>query len=91
VKYQKLSEEFIEKFEDKVDWYWISFSQKLSEQFIEKYKDKVNWRLVNKYQELYPEFVAKHIDKITEEIFYNPCFGNYPMSVKLLLKQKFNK
>jgi peptide methionine sulfoxide reductase MsrB len=88
---QKLSEQFIEKYKDKVDWYWVSFHQKLSEQFIEKYKDKVNWCLVNKHQELYPGFVLKHIDKITEEIFYNPCFGNYPMSVKLLLKQKFDK
>ena len=28
---QKLSEEFIEKFKDKVDWNWISLNQVLSE------------------------------------------------------------
>ncbi len=39
--YQKLSEEFIEKYKDKVDWCWISLHQKLSEKFIEKYQDKV--------------------------------------------------
>ena len=39
---EKLSEEFIEKFQDKVDWEWISFFQKLSEEFIEKFQDKLS-------------------------------------------------
>src|SRR5574344_2919093 len=38
-KYQKLSEEFIEKHKDKLNWDKISEYQKLREPFIEKYKD----------------------------------------------------
>ena len=34
--YQKLSEEFIKKFQDKVDWNNISARQELSEEFIRK-------------------------------------------------------
>ena len=37
------SEDFIEKYVDKVDWYYISTYQTLSEDFIEKYSNKVNW------------------------------------------------
>jgi len=88
---QKLSEPFIEKHKDKVDWDYISGYQELSEQFIEKYKNKVNWYRISRYQKLSPEFVQKHIDKITEDIFDNPCYKDYPDSLKLLLKQKFNK
>lgn len=36
-QYQKLSENFIEKFKDKVDWFLISIYQKLSEDFIERF------------------------------------------------------
>ena len=62
-KYQKLSEEFIEKYNDKVDWSRISSNQKLSEEFIEKYYDKVDWWNISKYQTLSEEFIEKYIDK----------------------------
>jgi hypothetical protein len=39
---QKLSEEFIDKYSDKVDWYIISIYQILSEEFIEKHMNKIN-------------------------------------------------
>ena len=39
--YQKLSEEFIKKFKDEVDWLSISIYQKLSEDFIREFKDEV--------------------------------------------------
>ena len=39
-QYQKLSEQFIEKFQDRVSWDYISAYQELSEEFIEKYGDK---------------------------------------------------
>jgi len=87
----KLSEQFIEKYKDKVDWNRISECQELSEKFIEKYKDKVNWYYISKHQKLSTEFIIKHMDKITEYIFDNPCYRSYPDSVKLLLEQKFNK
>ena len=40
--YQKLSEDFISEFKDKVDWYDISRYQKLSKGFIQEFKDYVN-------------------------------------------------
>jgi len=64
-QYQKLSEKFIEKFQDKINWMWISIKQKLSEEFIEKYKDKVDWYEISRYQKLSEELVIKfkqHID-----------------------------
>ena len=39
--YQKLSEEFIEKYKDKVYWGCISEYQKLSEEFRQKHKNKI--------------------------------------------------
>jgi len=39
--YQKLSESFIKKYSDKVDWYTIIYFQKLSYKFIIKHIDKI--------------------------------------------------
>ena len=63
-KCQKLSEEFIDKYKDKVKWHWISKCQKLSEKFIEKYNDKVDWNYISEYQKLSEEFIEKHYDKV---------------------------
>ena len=63
-KFQKLSEELIEKLFDKVDWYYISKYQTLSESFIEKYCDKVNWCYISINQTLSEEFIDKYIDKV---------------------------
>ena len=38
--YQKLSENFIREFQDKIDWNYISEHQKLSEKFIREFKNK---------------------------------------------------
>ena len=61
---QKLSEEFIEKHSDKLDWSWILIKQKLSEEFIEKHIDKVVWYLISQYQTLSEEFIEKHCDEV---------------------------
>ena len=63
-KYQKLSEEFIEKFQDKVNWVQISGCLKLSEQFIEKFQDNVDWFLISEFQKLSEEFIEKFQDKV---------------------------
>ena len=49
-KFQKLSEDFISEFQDRVDWWDISKYQKLSEDFIRNNKDKVSWVKIKKYQ-----------------------------------------
>ena len=41
-EYQKLSEEFIREFKDKVDWCYISEYQDLSENFKEEFKKELN-------------------------------------------------
>lgn len=38
-----LSEEFIRKFQDKLDWSCITGSQKLSKEFILEFQDKLDW------------------------------------------------
>ncbi len=59
-----LSEEFIEKFQNKVNWICISCEQELSEEFIEKFKYKVNWYYISQSQELSEEFMEKIKDKV---------------------------
>jgi len=59
-----LSERFIEKHEDRVNWNWISTYQRLSEEFIEKHKDRVNWNCISQYQKLSEEFIEKHEDRV---------------------------
>jgi hypothetical protein len=61
---QKLSEEFIGKYQDKVCWQYISAYQKLSEDFIEKHADKINWKHISAYQKLSEEFIDKYQDKV---------------------------
>ncbi len=39
----KLSENFIRKFQDRLDWDLISEWQKLSEDFIREFQNDVNW------------------------------------------------
>jgi hypothetical protein len=59
-----LSEEFIERNKDLVNWYWISEYQKLSEEFIERNKDLVNWRLISEYQKPSEEFIERNKDLV---------------------------
>ena len=42
-RYQKLSEEFMRKHADKLDWNALSIYQTFSEEFAREYKDKVFW------------------------------------------------
>ena len=61
---QQLSEDFIEKYINKVNWGCISQYQTLSEEFIEKHIDKVDWDWISIYQTLSESFIEKHSDKI---------------------------
>ena len=63
--YQVLSEQFIEKYSDKVNWkQGISRYQRLSESFIEKYKDKVDWVYISIYQTLSEQFIERFSDMV---------------------------
>ena len=63
-RYQKLSEDFIREFKDKVDWCWISIYQKLSENFIREFKDCVNWCCISARQKLSEDFIREFQDKV---------------------------
>jgi hypothetical protein len=63
-KHQKLSEEFIEKFQDKIGWWQISINQTLSESFIEKYQDKVDWNNISYCQQLSESFIERCQNKV---------------------------
>ena len=62
--YQKLSEDFIERNKDRVDWECISINQKLSEDFIERNKDWVDWDCISYYQKLSEDFIERYKDRV---------------------------
>jgi len=59
-----MTESFIEKYQDQVNWIYISEYQKLSESFIEKHQDKVDWYCISICQKLSESFIEKHKDKV---------------------------
>lgn len=62
---QVLSENFIAKYADKIDWHVVSFYQVLSEDFIDRNSDKVDWKNISNGQKLSEEFIEKYIDKVS--------------------------
>ncbi len=64
IKRYKLSEEFIERHADKVNWNYISYHQKLSEEFIERNVDKVNWEYISIRQKLSEGFIERYADRV---------------------------
>lgn len=58
----RLTEEFIHKQADKVNWMLVSQYQRLSEQFIEQHEHLVDWYYIGWYQLLSAEFIIKHLD-----------------------------
>lgn len=59
-KYQKLSNEFIDKHAHDLNWDSLSSHQDLSLECIEKYRERVNWNHIFNHQKLPKEFVSKH-------------------------------
>jgi hypothetical protein len=61
---QRLSEDFIREFQDKVAWDSISDSQNLSEKFIREFQDKVYWGIISANQILSEDFIRKFQDRV---------------------------
>ncbi len=61
---QKLSEDFIREFQDKVYWWNISEKQKLSESFIIEFQDKLHWGNISVSQKLSDNFIREFQDKV---------------------------
>ena len=85
-KYQKLSENFIIEFQDKVDWDWIPKYQKLSEDFIREFQDKIYWTYISKYQKLSENFIREFQDKVDWD-----CISEYQkLSYEFIEEFKLN-
>jgi hypothetical protein len=61
---QRLTENFIREFHDKVDWSAISDCQKLSENFIKEFQNRVNWGYISASQRLSEDFIIEFKDKV---------------------------
>ena len=59
--YSNLSEEFIKKYEDKINFEILQICQILSEEFIKSRIDKINLNYIIMYQTLSEEFIEKYI------------------------------
>jgi len=84
-KYQKLSENFIREFKNKVDWDNISYYQKLSENFIREFQGKINWKcLLKKYgYNLFEIKINKY--QIKSNNYISDCL-EFPELVNLTLR-----
>jgi len=60
----QLSEDFIEKNIEWVDWDSVSCFQKLSEDFIRDYKDLVNWDYISVSQSISEDFAREFKDRV---------------------------
>ena len=75
-KYQNISKDFIRKFKDKVNWYWISSKIKLSEDFIREFQDKVNWYWISCKQKLSEDFIREFQDKVNRKNVFSSGIVN---------------
>lgn len=61
--YQKLSEPFLEKYGDRMNWNYISQRQELSKEFMLKHKDKLNFTWLKKHQKNFDADIQKAYGK----------------------------
>ncbi len=64
ISHMDVSEDFIRKFQNKVYWSAISYSQTLSEQFIREFQDKVDWYFISSHQKLSENFIMEFQHKV---------------------------
>lgn len=63
-RYCNLSEDFMRKYADLVDWVEASSYKTLSPEFIEEFKDKFDWSDLSQHCELSKEQLLKYVDRI---------------------------
>jgi len=54
----------LKKYEDKLDWQYLSLNPSLTPALIEKYEDKLYWDWLSKTPSLTPALIEKYIDKL---------------------------
>ena len=55
-EFQRLSEDFIKEFQDRVDWGFISYHQNLSKEFCIEFYERVDWNMLDRKSKLYKGF-----------------------------------
>ena len=74
--FQKLSENFIREFKNRINWECISKHQKLSESFIREFQDKVNWNWISKHQKLSKSFIKEFNLEVNKTTNWNYISNN---------------
>ena len=64
IQTQQLSDSFLEHYQQKLNWSWISCYQVLSEETIRKFKDHVDWSFISFKQLLSVDFILEFHDYI---------------------------
>jgi hypothetical protein len=59
-----LTEDFIDKYKDKLAWSYVCSHLSFTEQMIEKYVDNVDWKMIWENQNFTEDFIIKHQDKV---------------------------
>lgn len=67
---QELTEEFIIKFQNYLDWDMVSIYQVLTEEFMRNNKEKINWIFIGMYQQLSENFINEFDDELDSETLY---------------------
>lgn len=90
VAYYKISEELIDTYPERFNWFTVSKRQKLNEEFIIKHSDRVVWDLISQYQKLSPEFIERFKDKLnTNGLKINMNILTKNEKIEYLKKNKF--
>lgn len=66
----KLTDGFIQRYSDRLFWYYISEYQTLSEQLIEENLHKIDWYNICRYQHLSKKFIKKYINNLSGPLIY---------------------
>lgn len=69
-QYQKyLSEDFIDEFIDKADWWNICLFRDLSEDFMERHINELKWEVISTNQQMSEKFMERHMEDILWDRF----------------------
>ena len=89
---EKLSEDFIREFQNKVIWMFISLGQELSENFIKEFENKIDWNHVvcNKRALFSEDMIRDHKSEIS---YWRNLLATHDLSKKFIEEflDKFDK
>ena len=69
-------DEFIEEFQDYINWWYLCGCRIITKDFIKRYENKVNWDSISNCQFLTKEFITEFSDKVNFDLLLD----NYNLS-----------